>query len=226
MCTGMELLLGASLAAGTAGQLINQRQEQQNLARMSKARNDELRRTTIKNDKLADQSRDAFDQRKQQASAESMDADQAKAVDTRQSTMEAAIDSAPAAEPTLAGSAPAVIKSELAKRLADTISSGKDQAARTAKLGGFGDSWLSQGFKDVEAGRQIDQDANFQRGNLGILPHLQDVAEMRAYKPISPIGTLLQGLGAFGSSMAGAKAGVPAWQPKSGSWAAANAGYI
>jgi len=207
MCTGFEILALASGAAGLGGSLMGMKAEQDNMARMAEARNNELRRTLGKNDKLAEQSRDAYEKRVKDASAETMDAEQTKAVDTRQAAMDTAIDSAPAAEPTISGSAPSVVKSELAKRMADTIAGSKAQAARSAKLGGYGDSWLSQGMKDVEAGRDIGQAQNFAQGNMAILPYSQDFAEARAYKPASPVGALLQGLGSIGSSFAGSQAG-------------------
>lgn len=230
MCTGLEILGAAGAAASAIGTMIQQQQANANQVRMAEARNNELKRTLIKNDALAQQSRDTFNERTQKINAEEMAADQDQATQTREDAMTAAVDSAPqpAAEVALSGSAPAVVKSELAKRMSDAITSTKQSAARQAKLAGYGDSWLNQGFKDVEAGRDIAQDANFASGNMALLPYQQDIAEMRAYKPISPLGGLLQGFGSMVSSYAGSGGGgVPKKQMFApGSWAAANAGYV
>lgn len=207
MCTGIEIALalgGAALSAG--GAYMQQNEAEANARRQAEARNERLNITLKKNDQLADDSREAFDARAKQVQEQEMQQGQQKATDERQATLDQAVETSPAAdtgEIPLAGSAPAVVKSELAKRIGEAIKGSKDSAARQAKLSGYGDSWLDQGFQDVETGRNLAQNANFAGGNMAIMPYQQDIAEMRAYKPISPMGGLLQGFGSAVSSFGG-----------------------
>jgi len=206
MCTGMEiagLVLGPLLSTG--GALVQASEQEANNRRMAEARNERLRNTMTKNDRLAEQSRAEFDARQRQSTTESIEGDRAQKTAERSDTLEQAVQEAPkeAAGGSLSGSAPTVVKSELAKRMAAAMGQATDSAKAQAKLGGYGDTWLNQGFQDVTAGRNIGQNANFASGNLAILPHQQDIAEMRAYKPISPIGGLLQGFGSMLGSYGG-----------------------
>lgn len=209
MCTGMEIAaMVAGPLLGTAGGIIQQNEMQANNERMAEARNERLRNTLVKNDQLAKQSRAEFDARKQQIKPEETDKAQKEATQERQETLETAVPEAPVSAP-VSGSAPTVVKSELAKRMGEAMQGAKQQAKNLGALGGYGDMWLDQGFKDVTAGRGIAQDANFAAGNMAILPFQQDIAEMRAYKPISPLGGLLQGFGSGISSFAGGGGALP-----------------
>lgn len=210
MCTGVEIagLLG-SVVSGV-GSMIQMSEEQKNAARMAEARNERMRSTLAKNDELAQRSRETFNERNQKVQAEQTDQAQKDAQENRQEVLETAVEEtpAPAQNVALSGSAPTVVKSELAKRMGEAIGGAKEQAKKLGTLGGYGDMWLGQGFQDVQAGRSIANDANFASGNMAILPYQQDIAEMRAYKPISPIGGLLQGFGSMLGSYGGG-GGVP-----------------
>lgn len=212
MCTGLEILgmvAGPALSAIGAG--IQQRQIAANQRRMADARNQELRRTLAKNDELAERSRDIFDARRKATQQTEMEDAQKKAEEGRQVELEAAVEDtpAPAANVSLAGSAPTVVKSEIAKRMAEAVSGAREQARRLGTLGGYGDMWLGQGFENMQAGRDLAHNANFASGNMALLPYQQDIAEMRAYKPVSPIGGLLQGAGGLLSSYAGGGGALP-----------------
>jgi hypothetical protein len=219
MCTGMEiagLLIGPALSS--VGSMIQASEQEANNRRMAEARNERLRNTMTKNDRLAEQSRAEFDARQRQSTTESIEGDRAQKTAERSDTLEQAVQEAPkeSAGVSLSGSAPTIVKSELAKRMAAAMGQATDSAKAQAKLGGYGDTWLNQGFQDVTAGRNIGQNANFASGNLAILPHQQDIAEMRAYKPISPIGGLLQGFGSVLGSYGGG--GMPKKSYKSPAW--------
>jgi len=211
MCTGAEIIGLIGAGASAAGGLVQSNEAQKNAERQAEARNNELKRTLLKNDSLAQDSRSAFNDRVQNSQADDMAVQQKEATDNRQQTLDAAVESAPptATQVALSGDAPTVVKSDLASRMKTAMDAGKKQAQSLGKLGGYGDSWLNQGFKDLEAGRSIAQDANFAAGNSAILPYQQDIAEQRATKPISPLGGLLQGFGSMASSYGGSKAGAP-----------------
>src|SRR5690606_23846001 len=166
MCTGLEIagLLGAGLSA--AGTMVQQREAQKNAQRQAEARNNELKRTLAKNDQLAQDSRDKFNERQQQVGDDEVANQQQEATDKRTDALENAVAETPQVEGTVAisGSAPSVVKSELAKRMGNAMGESKKQAQTLGKLGGYGDTWLNQGFMDQEAGRGIATDANFAAG--------------------------------------------------------------
>lgn len=216
MCFGLEAawlpaILGAGLSV--AGNVVQQKQQARQQQDIADARNEVLRDTMRKNDKLADESRDAFQKRMADASAEQMAADQKKAQETRAEDLNKAVE-APATEAVGTESAPLtgveadVVKSDLAARMKTALDEGKAQAAASAKLGSYGDTWLEQGFRDTQAGRDIGTSANKAAGNSAIMPYAQDFAEYAAYKPISPIGGILQGLGGLVGSYGGGQSGV------------------
>lgn len=206
MCTGIEIigmLAGPALSAVGAG--ITASEQEKNMRAMAEARNEKMRATMLKNDELARQSRAEFDTRQQKSTTEQIEADRADKTQQRSDTLEQAVAEAPqeSAGVSLSGSSPTVVKSEIAKRMATAMGQATDSAKAQAKLGGYGDTWLDQGFQDVTAGRNIGQNANFASGNLAILPYQQDIAETNAYKPVSPLGGLLQGFGGMLGSYGG-----------------------
>lgn len=190
------MLGSAALSAG--GSMIQQSEAQANAKRQADARNEQLRTTLAKNDQLADQSRELFDARKKQIDPNQTSADEAKAKADRQAELTQAVDTAPtpsAGNASISGSAPTVVKSEIAKRVSSALDQARTDAKNQGTLGGYGDAWLNQGLADADVGRNLATNANFASGNMAILPYKQDIAEERAYKPISPIGGILQGLG-------------------------------
>lgn len=209
MCTGLELaaMIGGPLLSA-AGTMIQTNEAEANAKRQAAARNEKLNLTLAKNDKLADESRQAFNQRKENATDEATDKAKQDATEERQDTLQTAIPDQPTVSAPVSGSAPTVVKSEIAKRMADALGGAREQAQRLGTLGGYGDMWFDQGLQDTATGRDLSQNANFASGNMAILPYQQDIAETRAYKPISPIGGLLQGLGS-GISSFGGSGGLP-----------------
>lgn len=204
MCTGLEFILpliGAGLSA--AGTAVTMNEQQKQAERQAEARNEELRRTLGKNDMLAQQSRDEYLRRQQDAKTNNMD----QKIQQKQRTKEAVqqIDTKPqtVADVPLAGDAPAVIKSDIAKKMSDALGRSKAEAAAQAKLGSFGDAWLNQGFKDQALGRDLSVNQDFANGNMALLPYQQDFAEFKATKPISPAGALLSGFGGLLSGFGG-----------------------
>jgi hypothetical protein len=222
-------LIGAIASAGlsAAGQMITANEARENAERMAAARNEKLSVAMKKNDDLAAKSRAEFDARQKNATADAIEQDRADKTQQREEQLTQAVDAAPGSvEPSLSGSAPTVIKSDLAKRMAAAMGDAKESAKAQAKLGGYGDAWLGQGFQDVQAGRNIGTNANFASGNMAILPYQQDIAEQRAYKPISPIGGLLSGFGSMLGSYSGGGAVPKRTYASPATWAQANRGYI
>lgn len=224
MCTGFELAAIAGAGLSTVGSVVGMSEQNANMRRAADARNNELNRTLLKNDSLADQSRDEFAKRQQGATNEAIEKDRQDATDQRTSDLTQAVDSAPqdaVQGESISGSAPTVVKSDLAKRMSEALGKSKDQAQKLGALGGYGDSWLNQGLADQETGRNLQVNANRAAGNMSILPAMQDIAETRSQKPISPFGAILQGagsmLGSYGGSHGGG--GVPKKSITTDPWA-------
>lgn len=206
MCTGLELIgLIAGPVMSGIGAAIQQREMARNQQRMAEARNNELRRTLAKNDALAERSREVFEARRRASEGPELDKAEQEAKEKRSQELQVAAEQtpAPAADIPLAGSTPQVVQSDIAKRFQNAINQSKDQADKLGILSGYGDMWLNQGFADAQAGRELGTYSNFASGNMALLPYQQDIAEMRAYKPISPIGGILQGVGGMLSSYGG-----------------------
>ena len=218
MCTGAELLLPL---LGTGLSFVGNSIQQKQLAAQAKARVDARNRvlasTLGKNDILADQARAIFDTRLQEVQPEEFDNTQAEVTEDRTAILASSVRAPQPEDIPLSGSAPAVVKSEIAKQMLATFETAQGRARQLGKLGGFGDAFFQQGLSNQEAGNQISIPNNFARGNLGILPHLQDFAEVAATKPISPIGGILAGLGNTLGTFAGGQGyfggGTPAGFP-------------
>jgi hypothetical protein len=205
MCFGAEAawlipLLGS--LASVAGTVITTNEQRANAERQAKARNDELNRVLVRNDKLADESRQSFTQRMTDVQPDQAQNDQQAAETDRAQALDSAVDRSAPTIP-LAGDAPQVVKSEIAKKMQEVFAGGRAEAGRLAKLGARGDSWFNSGLQDTAAARDIGVQSNQAAGNLGMLPHLQDFAEHRAYKPISPWGAILSGIGNMAGSYGG-----------------------
>jgi len=207
MCFGLEAawlapLLGSALSVG--GTMMAQNEQQQMARDQAEARNEALRATLLKNDKLADQSRDTFTKRLNKGSKDTVDEQNVKAGKDRSQDLQASVEKTAEMDAlqgaNISGTAPDIVGSDLASRMQGVLSEGKDQAKALSKLGAYGDSWLKQGFLDTQAGRDIGVTTNKAAGNSAIMPYSQDFAEMQATHPLSPIGSILSGLGgAIGS---------------------------
>lgn len=204
MCTGMELAL---LAAGTAlsggGAYLSNKEANENAAAMTRARNDELALTLAKNRELADRSRKVYDERMADSTAERFGERQEDLTDRRTDTLTSAVQGVDADSVPISGSAPTVVKSEIAKKLLGATKSAKESAKALGTLGGYGDLWFDQGLQDASAGRDIGVLSNFQQGNMGILPYSQDFAQYAAYRPSSGLGDMMQAAGSVIGGYAG-----------------------
>lgn len=207
MCFGPEIaaalpfLLGAgALSAG--GAIIDNMDAQAIAEDQAKARNLVLTNTLLKNDPLADQARSTFGENQQTYTPTAVADRQAGAEAERYATAEAAT-KLPESLPTSAD-APSVVNQEVAKRLGEAVAKGKERARASAKLGAFGDQWFQAGMGTDAAARDLGVNANLSAGNLSLLSPLQDLAEIKATRPRSPVGAVLRGLGSTMGSAVGA----------------------
>jgi hypothetical protein len=204
-------LIGGLLSVG--GTMMTASAQQKQAEAAAAARNKVLQDTLAKNDKIAADSRNLFDERRAEVEPEPMQESQEDATAARTDTLTASVQEAPE-QMSLSGSAPQVVQSELAKRMMGAVDKGKAEAQQLGKVGGYGDTWFNQGVSNVETGRNLGVNQNFASGNMALLPYGQDLAEQAAYKPISPFGSILSGLGsAFGSASGGGFFTPPTYKP-------------
>lgn len=210
MCTGLEIaaLLGSAVlsAGGTA---YAQNEASSNAAAEAAARNRELNLTLDRNDKLADEARKTYDTREEEIQPKNLRKDQAEATADRTQTLESAVAPAEPGSIALSGSAPEVVRTEIAKRMGGTMREGIDSAKRLGKLGGYTDSLFNQDVANNAAGRDIGVTQNAVAGNMALLPYAQDFAGYQARKPSSGIGEVV----AAGGQALGAAAGSGALAP-------------
>lgn len=221
MCTGIELaLLAGSAALSGGGALMANNQANKQAAAIAKARNDVLNRTLAKNDRIAADSRSVFDRRRQDVEPEAVQQQQQDATTERTDIGESAVTAPVPGSIPLSGSAPNVVTQAFAKRMSDAVGKGKSEAQALGRLGGFGDMWFGQGIGNAAAGREMGVNQNFASGNTGILPYLQDFAEIGATKPMSPIPGIMQAAGQAMGSFAGGggTGGIPGRVAKQASW--------
>ncbi len=201
MC--LPVLLGAVLSG--VGSMITASEQEANAKRQAKARNDKMELTLGRNDQIAQHSKETLDRRLGKITPDAVAKDQKGQTAQRTAQVQAQVadPNASAGAIPLAGDAPDVVKSALATKMLDVFKQGKSRAQALGTLGGYGDQWMDQGFANAGMGRNQSIDNNFMQGNLSILPAQQDVAERNAYKPISPIGGILSGLGGMFSGGGG-----------------------
>lgn len=195
MCFEVILpMLAGGVMSAVGGGMTQDAQEGQAEAQ-AKARNRVLSRVLKRNDGLARDSRRIFDKNVDKYSDERFAKRQDAVTENRIEPLVDAVDEAAPEEIPLSGSAPDVVKSELAQTLLDAMNYGKKQATQLGEVGGYGDAWLRKGITTSKAANRIGMKQNFAGGNLSLLPFQQDMAEVRSVKPISPLGGILQGLG-------------------------------
>lgn len=201
MCTGLEIaaLLGsAALSAG--GSYLQQRSANQQAQAAADARNQELARTLAKNREIAKQNQQQLHDRIAKSSETAVPEQQQQNEDTRNATLEAAVQPitpSTGGDAPISGSAPGIVKSELAKRLQVALDQGLSQAKSLGKLGAYGDTWFDQGVQTEGLNRNLGVNNNLAAGNMAILPYMQDFAEQKAIaaNPVSPLGGIMSGIG-------------------------------
>lgn len=213
MCLGPEILLpmviGTALSAG--GKMIQQGEEQKQAEDRAAARNAVLADTLFRNDQIAQGTRDTFTANQRNFDPSAVAQRQADAEAKRAATGESVLAVPGEAVPTSAD-APDIVKRETAKRVNEAIDKVRGEVRAKAKLGAFGDQWFRAGLGTDQASRDVAMQSGFAGQNLALMPHLQDFAELRSYKPISPIGGIMMGVG----NALGGAAGSGFFSPRAG----------
>jgi hypothetical protein len=190
------------------GAAIKANAERRNAQAIVDARNGVLRETMAMNRPLAENSRAQFDDR---IANTATPAAEAAAVDNRQTAMSRAVEPPMPTAPLVGEGASTVVNSEIARAMSEAATAGANEASALGRVGAYGDMWFGQGQQNQNLATDLRTNANFAGGNLALLPHLQDLAEVGAPRRSGVIGDVLMGVGGAMGSRAGAN--VPAGQP-------------
>ncbi len=204
MCTGAEIALAlGSTALSGVGSMMQQNEAAKNAARIQNARNAELDALRTRNKKLSDEATGIFDERMSRQAPDAQQNTQEQVAQQRVSELVGAAESAPQVDMGLSGSAPDIVRSEFAKRIADSVGKAKKDAESLGKLGAFSQMQFDNALDNQRTANRISVPVGFAQSNTQMLPYLQNEAELNATKPSSGIGQILQGAGTAGGFLAG-----------------------
>jgi len=207
MCDPITLaVLAAGTVASVAGTGIQARESIDQQRRAVAARNKVLQETQAKNLKIANDSRDIFNKRVSEIDGQ-VEPQLQISQDARTEGIvgNLAEPSADEIADIVGDDAPIVVKSDLAKKMAEQFQRSTENAKALGKLTGYTGFFNDQSISDQVAGRGVGVNANSIAGNVAMLPYLQDFAEIESYKPSSGLGALLSAIGGTTAQYAGAK---------------------
>lgn len=207
MCTGAEIALVAGAAASAGGSYINSQNESKNAQAKINARNaasaQEQERQKIfqanndatLNTTLGDLSKDKQDQ---------------SFGDLVANRTQAYADNAPPAADfaNISDTTPSVVKTDLAKKVADGMAKSKASAQALAKVGGTTDLFQNNGLDINQAANDIGTQNNLARGSLNTNLAEQTAAANNAGNKRSTFGDLLSAAGAAATIGGGAAGGL------------------
>lgn len=208
MCDPFTLVALAGAAASAVGGGISARETQKNDTREAAARNRVLQDTMRRNDQHSAANREKFLKRVNestaQPAAEQLIGAQGQAEQTITNNL-----SETGMEAPLTGDAPKVVKDSMKASLGDSFRKSMDQAKRMGALTGYGTQTRDNAIADTGLSNDINTNNSFVRGDMSIMPYLQDYAGIQARKPSSGLGQILQAAGGIASQAAGAKKPMP-----------------
>ena len=204
MCTGLEAAaLAASVGASVGGNMLQQREAEKNAKRQAEARNNEPDLMRRKNRTLSDQAGLKLGDLLKSKTAEAEAASQADATGQQVNEAVGAASAAPTADIPLGGSAPDVVKNEMADRIAGAINKSKVSAANLGKLSGYNQQLFNNQMNNRNTTEQIQPMVGEAQRNAQMLPYYQDLAQLSATKRSSGIGQLLSAAGTVGGMAVG-----------------------
>ncbi|MEP3248039.1 MAG: hypothetical protein ABJN40_06030 [Sneathiella sp.] len=194
MCNPMIV---AGLAASAAGTGYNSYQQNKNLKAGIEAKNKASLDEVNRQDAFQAEATEVFDNSLNNFSKPSQDAALQKSETDRTIRLEKAITQPKEYTPTT-GSAPSVVKSEIARKMNDAIKSGKNSARSLAKMGAWGDTQFGNRIDLSRSGGDLGQISNFARGSANLLPGAQSAAYGNAQDAPGMFGDLLKVAGTAG----------------------------
>lgn len=197
MCDPLTLIMGIGGAvASTVGAGMQAGEAAKTNARIAESRNKVLRQTNAMNDEHAAKNRQALNQRVADSGKAKADQQLATAQDTAVDQITQNL--APTAtDIPLSGAAPKVVGNSLSTALGDVAKESQARAADIGMFQGYGLNAQDNALGDLGLRDEIGVNNDYVRGNMSIMPYLQDFAEYKAASKAksSPLGSILLGLG-------------------------------
>jgi hypothetical protein len=134
------------------------------------ARNKVLGAENARQDQYASAATGYKDAAQQTLTRDAQEASRSNLADKRNSTIQGNISQDGSYDIPTAGSAPSVIKTQLAKRISDALAAGRDRGSALAKLGSWNDLNFENGVNLTNSGSNINQLGNFATGSAGVVP--------------------------------------------------------
>lgn len=208
MCTGLEIIALAGMAASAAGGLMSYNDAQKNANAQARAANEQLFAMLDKNRKLSDEARLQFGSQVENFAPEQTMQNLEGAQSTRTSNLSNAIATDTSPSPFL-GDVPEIVKQAFESQQNQAVSNALGNAARMGTLGGYTDFMHANQLSMADAARNVGVLGGFAQSNAAMLPAMQQYAMAEATKPSSGLGEILAAAGNAASTYAGAKAGMP-----------------
>ncbi len=208
MCDPITLgLMAAGTVASVVGGGMQAKEAVKANGREVAARNRVLQETLRRNDQQSQASREAFQRRVSESEAAPAQQQLAQSQGQAEQTIAGNL-ATTGTEAPLAGDAPKVVRDTMKSSLGDSFRKSLEQAKRQGALTGYDMAGRDAAISDAGLGREINTNNNFVRGNMSIMPHLQDFAAYQAYKPSSGLGQIIASLGGMATQAAGARGGA------------------
>lgn len=210
MCDPITLgIMAAGTAASAVGGGMNTASQINNNTNIAAARNKALQETNAKDLAISGQSDAALSKHLSDttgpAAAAGLQGAQGGAVGAMLDNM------APSGGgPTLGADMPTAAKSGLGAAIAAAGAKSTAKATAQGNLLGYQTYGRDVAAGDKDLTSSIDLNNNFVHGNMAILPSIQDYEQIKANKPSSGLGGILQALGGMASGYAGRRAGSQA----------------
>lgn len=196
-------VLAAATALSGAGSIMGSGDAARRARDTARARNAVLNTSLAKIDANTAENKAAFDARMgDYAPGVQGNALQA-AQDARVTGNTGAMTAGDAGDVALSGSAPAVVRGAIAKRMLEAFQGARQRAEASGKLGGYGDVWMNNRFGISDTANKIGTVNNFAAGQGRITGALQDLTEQASYRPPALLPQVLQ----FAGSVLGGAAG-------------------
>lgn len=201
MCDPVTLGLGLALSAG--GALVNKNDAANNANAQAAASNAALAQTIAKENGFEATNQAAFKGNIANYAPGAQDKQLADAQAGRAANSTGNITQTdPSSVPLPAGSNPAAA-GDLAKRMLAVHDGAVSRAGLNAKVGGYGDTWLTNSLNTAATDRGISVTNNLADGQKAITPALEQDASAAAYQAPSIWGPLLTGAGSIAAGKAG-----------------------
>lgn len=200
--TGLALSLGGTVLGGM--------EQSKNTKRMVQARNDAAEAEMIRQRAFQDEAGSTFADTlgtfQPQRQAEALEQSQQKRTQQIQDRPLSDAGSVP-----LAGSAPSVVRENLASTFGEANTRARNDATRLGRLSGYDDFLFGNNINLSRSGGRLGEISSFARGSAGLLPVEQQAAANNAYRAPSGFADLLQ-LAGTGVGLAG----MTGWNPFGG----------